>query len=123
LISDTLIEVPIVRSIDKVNLITDLKNSVFFRSKHGQLELCRRSITAILLFSISEDKSLVVGILHPDPAYNLPIKVFPSIPFVRIKNWPPDSNMLEIEWVIYKPRAEEFYHRKVEFKDSELHSI
>jgi hypothetical protein len=123
LTSDSKIEVPIGKAIADVKLITDLQNSVFFKSINGQLESCRRSISAILLFSIFADKSLIVGILHPDPAYNLPIKLFPSIPFLRMKKWPPESNMIEIEWVIYKPKPEEFYHRKVEFKDKELRSI
>lgn len=123
LTSDTNIEVQIGKPIDKVSLTTDLKDSVFFRSKNGQLESCRRSISAILLFSIFADKSLTVGILHPDPEYNLPIKLFPSIPFLRMKKWPPEKNLIEIEWVIYKPKAEEFYYRKVELKDKELRNI
>lgn len=123
LTSDTMIEVPIGKSIEKGNLITDLKDSVFFRSKNGQLQSCRRSISAILLFSIFAYKSLIVGILHPDPKYSLPIKLFPSIPFLRMKKWPPEKNMIEIEWVIYKPKADEFYHRSVKFKDKELRSI
>jgi hypothetical protein len=122
LTSDTLIEVPIGKPNEKINLITNLKDSVFFRSKNGQFESCRRSISAILLFSIFEDKSKVVGILHPDPGYNLPIKIFPSIPFLRMKKWPPENKMIETEWVIYKPKAEAFYHRSVEFKDNELRS-
>ena len=121
--SDTEIEVPIGKQIADVKLTTDLKDSVFFRFKDGKLESCRRSISAILLFSIFADKSLIVGILHPDPEYNLPIKLFPSIPFLRMKKWPPENNMIETEWVIYKPKPEEFYHQKVEFKDSELRSI
>ena len=123
LTSDTKIEVPIGKEIADVKLITDLKDSVFFRSKNGQLESCRRSISAIFLFSIFADKSLIVGILHPDPEYNLPIKFFPSIPFLRIKKWPPENNVIEIEWVIYKPKPEEFYHRKIELKDNELRSM
>jgi hypothetical protein len=123
LTSDIKIEVPIGKSIDNINLTTDLKDSVFFRSKNEQLESCRRSISAILLFSIFADKSLIVGILHPDPKYNLPIKILPTIPFLRMKKWPPENNMIDIEWVIYKPKAEELYHRKVEFKDTELRNI
>ena len=123
LTSDTKIEVPIGKPIAKVSIITDLKDSVFFRSKNGQLESCRRSISAILLFSIFGERSVIVGILHPDPEYSLPIKLFPFIPFLRMKKWPPENNMIEIEWVIYKPKAEEFYHRRVEFKDKELRSI
>jgi hypothetical protein len=123
LTSDTMIEVPIGTPVDKVNLITDLKDSVFFRSKNGQFQSCRRSISAILLLSIFADKSLVVGILNPDPVHNFPIKILPSIPFLRMRKWPPKNNMLETEWVIYKPKAEAFYHRRVELKDNELRNI
>jgi hypothetical protein len=123
LTSDIKIEVPIGKAIADVKLITDLKDSIFFRSQNGQLESCRRSISAIVLFSIFADKSLIIGILHPDPAYSLPIKLFPSIPFLRMKKWPPENNMIEIEWVIYKPKPQEFSHRKVKFKDNELRSI
>ncbi len=122
LTSDTQIEVPIDKPIDKVNIVTDLKNSVFFRYKNGSIESCRRSISAILLLSIFADKSLVVGILHPDPEYSFPIKLLPSVPFLRMKEWPPVDNKIETEWVINKPRAKEFYHRIVEFKDEELRS-
>lgn len=123
LTSDTKIEIPIGKPIDKVNSITDLKDSVFFKHRNGQLEPCRRSISAILLFSIFADKSYIVGILHPDPVYSLPIKLFPSIPFLRMKKWPPENNMIEIEWVIYKPKPEGFYHQKIELKDRELRNI
>lgn len=123
LTSDSKIEIPIGKPIDKVGLITDLKDSVFFRSRNGELESCRRSISALLLISIFVDKLLVVGILHPDPSYEFPIKLLPSVPFLRIKKWPPEKNLIEIEWVIYKPEATKFYHRKVEFKDEELRSL
>jgi len=123
LTSDTKIEVPIVKPIENIDLVTDLKNSVFFRYKNGSLESCRRSISAILLFSIFADKTLVVGILHPDPEYKFPIRLLPSVPFLRMKEWPPKNNRIEIEWVINRPRAKEFYHQKVEFKDEELRSI
>jgi hypothetical protein len=123
LTSDTKIAVPIGKSIDKVDLITELKDSVFFRSRNGELESCRRSISAIFLISIFVDKLLVVGILHPDPQYEFPIRLLPSIPFLRMRKWPPENNLIEIEWIIYEPKAKEFYHRKVEFKDEELRSL
>jgi hypothetical protein len=123
LTSDTKIAVPIGKQIDKVGIVTDLKNSVFFRSVNGELESCRRSISAILLISILADKSLVTGILHPDPNYKFPIKLLPSVPFLRMKKWPPENNIIEIDWLIYEPKAKEFYHRKVEFKDEELRSL
>lgn len=123
LTSDIKIEVPIGKPIDKVDSITDLRDSVFFRFVNGKLESCRRSISAILLLSIFADKSLIVGILHPDPEYNFPIRLLPSVPFLRMKKWPPENNIIEREWVIYKPKAEKFYHQKMEFKDEELRSI
>lgn len=123
LTSDTKIEVPIGKPIENLDLVTDLKNSVFFRYKNETLESCKRSISAILLFSIFADKTLVVGILHPDPVYKFPIRLLPSVPFLRMKEWPPNNNRIETEWVIHKPKAKEFYHRKVELKDEELRSI
>ena len=123
LTSDTQIEVPLGRPIDSTNLVTDLKNSVFFRIKNGSLEPCRRSISAILLISIYADKSLIVGILHPDPEENFPMDLLPSVPFLRIKKWPPENNQIETEWVIPRPAPAELYHRIVEFKDEELKSI
>jgi hypothetical protein len=123
LTSDTKIEVPIDKPIENTNIVTDLKNSVFFRYKNGSIESCRRSISAILLLSIFADKTLVVGILHPDPEYKFPIRLLPSVPFLRIKEWPPQNSKIEIEWVINRPRAKEFYHQKVEFKDEELRTI
>ncbi len=123
LTGDTKIEVPIDKPIENLDLVTDLKNSVFFRYKNGAFESCRKSISAILLFSIFADKTLVVGILHPDPLYKFPIRLLPSIPFLRMKEWPPKNNRIETEWVIHKPKAKEFYHRKVKLKDKELRSI
>jgi len=123
LTSDTKIEVPIGKPIDNIDLVTDLKDSVFFRNKNGVLESWRNSISAILLFSIYADKSLIVGILHPGPKYIFPIRFLPSVPFLKMKDWPPQNNRIETEWVIYKPKAKEFYHRNVELKDKELRSI
>jgi len=122
LTSDTKIEVPIGKPINKVGLSTDLKDSIFFRFKNGSLELCRRNISAIFLISIFDDKSLIVGILHPDPKYVFPIMLLPTVPFVRMKKWPPENNIIEIEWVNIKPKAEKFYHREIIFKDGELKS-
>jgi hypothetical protein len=74
------------------------------------------------LLSIFADKSLVVGILHPDPIYEFPIKLVPSVPFLRMKEWPPKNGIIETAWIVYKPGAKAFYHRNVEFKDDELRS-
>jgi len=123
LTSDTKIEVPIGKPIDKVGIATDLKDSVFFRFKNGFIEACKQSISAILLVSIFADKSLVVGVLHPDPQYQFPITLLPSVPFLRLKEWPPETNSLETEWVIHKPRPGVFFHQRVVIRDEELRTI
>ena len=96
--------VPFSNQSENLNLITDLGNSVFFRfnEKIGKLEPCRRSISAILLFSVLSTNAFIVGILHPDPVHKLPIEFIPAVPFVRLKKWPPEKNILEVEWVSYK---------------------
>ena len=96
-----------------VHSVTDLENAVFFRLKNGKLESCRRSISAILLFSVSPDKTFseVVGLLHPDPIYKFPICAFPSVPFLKLKQWPLKNNRIEQEWVIHEePKPDKFYH-------------
>ena len=96
--------VPFSNSTANLDSVPDLKNSVFFRfnKEIGKLESRRRSISAILLFSTFGANVFVVGILHPDPVHKFPIKFLPSIPFVRLKKWPPENGTLEIEWVSYK---------------------
>ncbi len=123
LTSETKIQIPVNKPINEVGLATDLKDSVFFRLKDGVFESCRRSISAILLIHILPDKCCMVGILHPDPIYILPIKHFRSVPFIRLKNWPPNNNQIETEWVIHSPTRAEFYLNPVKFKDEELKNI
>lgn len=96
--------VPFSNSTGNLDSVTDLKNSVFFRynKEIGQLESCRRSISAILLFSVFNTNAFIVGILHPDPVHKLPIEFFSSVPFVRLKKWSPENSILEIEWINYK---------------------
>lgn len=82
----------------KLDLATELEDSVFFRLKNGKLESCRRSISAILLCSISRVSAFVVGVLHPDPACKFPTQLLSSVPFVGLKEWPPESSRIWIEW-------------------------
>lgn len=96
--------VPFSSSRGNLDSVTDLKNSVFFRynKEIGQLESCRRSISAILLFSVLGASVSVIGILPPDPTHKFLIKFLPSVSFVRLKKWPPENGILEIEWIRYK---------------------
>jgi hypothetical protein len=126
LTSDTKITVPITtgKPIDeKIHLTTDLKDSVFFKFRNGIVEPCRQSISAIFLISIFADKLYVVGILHPHPQHSFPISLLPSVPFLRMRKWPPKNYGIETEWVIHSPKPSAFYHREVTFKDKELRSI
>ncbi|MGD0662052.1 MAG: hypothetical protein ABSD38_28680 [Syntrophorhabdales bacterium] len=123
LTSDTKIAVPLDVGepiTDKIHLTTDLKDSIFFRFKNGVVETCRRSISVIFLVSLFADKSLVVGVLHPDPQYEFPIRLLPSVPFLRMRKWPPEDRSVETEWVIHSPKSAPFYHQKVILRDKEL---
>lgn len=123
LTSETKITIPIGEPDPEVSLSTDLKDSVFFRWKNGIVEPCRRSISAILLAAIYAESCLIIGILHPEPVYILPISVFRNIPFCRLKKWPPENHMLDIEWVIHSPNSIDFYYMPIMLKDSELRTI
>ncbi len=96
--------VPFSNSMENLDSITDLENSVFFlyNQENGKLESCRRSISAILLFSIFGASVFVIGILPPDPTHKFSIKFLPSVPFVRLKKWPPENGIFETEWISYK---------------------
>jgi hypothetical protein len=123
LTSDTKIEVPVGNPIGTAGVATDLKDSVFFRFKNGDIELCKQSISAILLVTILADRSLVVGVSHPAPIYRFPISLLPSVPFLRLKEWPPKDRHLETEWTIGKPKPGDFLHQKVVLKDEELRTV
>ena len=96
--------VPFSNSTENLDSVTDLENSVFFlyNQENGKLESCRRSISALLLFSIFGACVFVIGILPPDPIHKFPIKFLPSVPFVKLKKWPPENGIFEIEWISYK---------------------
>lgn len=116
--SNTMLSIPIdyrdneMRS-EEETLVTDLKNSVFFRNKNGVVESCRRSVSAILLISILFDKVSVVGILHPDPQHVFPVDILPPIPFLRMVKWPPEQGKIEMEWTISESKPAQFYYHEV----------
>lgn len=81
--------------------VTELKNSCFLRHNQGW-ELGNRSISSILLFHISGVSAFILGILHPDPTHKFLPEFLPAIPFLRLKQWPPNGNNIETEWVKYE---------------------
>jgi len=123
LTSDSMIKVPITNSVNDIGLVTDLKDSVFFRFKNGGVESCRRSISAILLVNITYDRCFSVGILHPDPVHSFPIKLMPTVPFVRLKKWPPKDNEVGTEWIVEHPKSAEFLYHPIKIRDEELRTI
>jgi len=106
LTSDTSISIPhpLANPKPDLGLETDLKDSVFFRfnKQNNEFESCRRSISAILLCSIYPNAMGIVGVLHPDPVHKFPIKFLPTIPFVKLKRWPPENDRIGTEWVTHK---------------------
>ncbi|MYF98899.1 hypothetical protein F4212_07145 [Candidatus Poribacteria bacterium] len=79
---------------------TDLKNGCFLQMNQGW-DVCNRNISAVLLFHISGVNAFLTGILHPEPIHKFSPKLLPSVSFIRLINWPPDDNILEVEWVKY----------------------
>lgn len=122
LLSDTKLSFPIGAKESKVSAVTDLEESVFIRpKKDGEgLEACRRNIAAILLVQIYPQESRIIGLLHPDPVKPFTIHFLPSIPFIRLQNWPPKNNKLNAEWIIASPSVAQFYHQPIQLTDDEL---
>jgi len=85
-------------------IVTDLKESVFFRfnAEKSSIEPCRRSISAIILINIQADRSKIMGLLHPEPSVYFPVDLMENVPFLKIRNWPLRciNNEIETEFVM-----------------------
>ena len=82
---------------------TNCDNTLFFESREGVLSPKRESISAIWLVAVSQNTNQIIGVLNPQPNYDFEYKLFPSVPFVRMKNWPIENNTLETEWIRNTP--------------------
>lgn len=120
LISDRKISQPI--SGGQASVITDLKASAFLKGdpSTGKITAQRQTISAVLLISVSGDRSSVLGILHPEPRYPLDIAAFPGIPFVKIRRWPVEDGRIEIDWVVGQASGREFKHQKIRYGGDEF---
>jgi hypothetical protein len=96
---------------------TELREAPFFRIKNGNVESCRRSVSALLLVHLGPDACHVVGLLHPDAAIPFPIENLPTVAFGQVK-WP--TNVLKVEWVMAAPPQARFPHEKITFTAEEL---
>lgn len=80
---------------------TDLKYGCFLQ-KNQDWHVCNRSISAVILFHMTGAYASMLGLLHPDPKHDFLPNFLPSVPFVKLKKYPPDQNVLEVEWVKYE---------------------
>jgi hypothetical protein len=101
------------------DVITTLKNSVFFREKNGSIEPARQSISAILLMQIREDGASVIGVMHPAAAIPLDPYTFERVHFVRLRHWP-IKDRFGIEWVGPPPSPTSFPHVPMGLADSDV---
>jgi len=99
-------------------LTTKLQDAPFIRIKGGNPEVCRQSISAVLLVHLDDNACHILGLLHPDPAILFPISNLPSIPFARVA-WP--ARILKVEWIIGEPEQAKFPHERVRLTMEELH--
>ncbi len=97
---DTHVQLKVNVSDPDPKVATQLSNSVFFRSKDGKIESCRRSISAILLTGIDSSACHVLGLLHPDPEKKFPAEYLPTVPFLTLCHWPPRKRRIELRWDI-----------------------
>ena len=100
---------------DHVRQVTDLKASVLFRgdNRTGEIIPCRRSVSAVLLFAVSDLQSSVVGLLHPCPA--IPFQGFslPWVPLVFVDNWTERATGIKLGWTLGSCREFVYYHERV----------
>ncbi|MCB0281875.1 MAG: hypothetical protein KDF60_04790 [Calditrichaeota bacterium] len=91
--------------------ITELQASAFLRQdSNGNIEACRKSISAILLVQVNDDSCKTIGLLHPEPEIEFRYELLPNIPFLRIRPWPIEENKIFCEWIIENPGSFNCYY-------------
>jgi hypothetical protein len=107
-----------------ISTLAHLNNSVFMRiNKAGNaIEPARQSISAILLMTISSAGAGVIGILHPEPRYVFDYRVFETIHFVKVRDWP-ISGGFSVEWVGPEPKPTFIPHWPIALRDKELRNL
>jgi len=115
MVSEPYIRVPFGDQCNATSQVTDLRNSVFIRpdKSSGQIVPCRQSISAILLVSISGNRSDVVGLLHPEPTITFNPSLFPLVPYLSLVDWPIRDGRIRIRWLPDTSDAAVFYHARI----------
>ena len=121
----TSFSIPIGGPAADITMVTQLANSVFCRpTNEGKVEPSRRSISAVVLMTISQDIANVIGLLHPDPAVPFDPNVLSNVHFLRFRSWPLEAGKpFGVEWVGPQPSPTPFPHFPVELMDAELRTL
>lgn len=108
----TKIQLPLDKPNRSAKNISYLEEALFFRfgKNTKKIEACRRSISAILLFFVDQNRSYLYGLLHPEPVIPFRIHYLPEVPFCRMAQWPPRNGILGVEWVVHRPSAFSVLH-------------
>lgn len=105
---------------EDIHMVTHLADTAFLRFEAGSVVTCRKSISAILLVSIFDKRLRTVGVLHPDPEIEMPLELFPRIPFVRLARWSPEVRVIDTEWVQKQANVYDSFHMKIEIPEEDL---
>ncbi len=79
----------------------DLRDSSFIRPAKTEsisIEEARKTISAVLLYSLWYDPYQVIGLLHPKPNKPFPRELLSGIKFGKLKDGY-DEGILEVEWI------------------------
>lgn len=77
----------------------NLRNSSFIRPAQIEtVEEARKTISAVLLYSLWYDPCHVIGLLHPKPNKPFPRNLLSGIKFGKLKDGY-DEGILEVEWI------------------------
>ena len=74
--------------------------SAFLRQNAGGVETKNKALSAIIFIAIRQHDSLVCGALHPDPSYKMNAVKLYQIPFVYLKDWPIENDVVRPEWTL-----------------------
>ena len=95
---------------------TDLASSLFLRiDDQGKIVARNTSISAVLLFSVTLDRSYVSGTLNPAAEHKFKPDPLWMIPFIYLKDWPIQDRQLRCEWTLgNEPKPYPIEHKPIQ---------
>jgi hypothetical protein len=107
--------------VNEEGMSTDLASSLFLRLEdNGEITERNQSISAILLVSVTGDRSYVCGALNPAATRKLKSESLWMVPFVYLKDWPIEGRSLRCEWTMGSLRSYEVEHKSIRASESGL---